>query len=103
MSEFNRDFKEAFGMGDVTKIARENGIDTNRKTARDLKEELMKLRQEEMKPGKEGKKGGKPGDLIKDDPIGVDPPETLLQKAVDAIKTAVESLEKKLPVPALGA
>jgi hypothetical protein len=52
-----------------------------------------------MKPGAEGKKGDKPGEAAKQK----EQPENLLQKAVDAIKLAVESLEKKLPVPALGA
>jgi hypothetical protein len=97
--EFDRSFKEAFGGGDVTEIAKKEGIDTFRKTQDQLKKELMEKRQQEMKPGAEGKKGDKPGEAAK-------PPEkaeNLLQKAVDAIKTAVESLEKKLPTPALGA
>jgi hypothetical protein len=58
----------------------------------------MKKRQDEMKPGAEGKKGDKPGDAPK--PAAA--PENLLQKAVDSIQRAVENLEKKLPMPALG-
>ena len=104
--ERNRAFQEEFGKKEggigrnVQDIAKEQGIDTFRKTNRQLMEELMKKRQNEMKPGGEGKKGGKPGEPAK--PPGA-APENLLQKAVDAIKLAVESLEKKLPVPALGA
>jgi hypothetical protein len=99
--EFDRAFQEAFGKKEggigksVTDIAKEQGIDTFGKTKRQLQEELMKKRQAEMKPGAEGKKGDKPGDAPK-------PAENLLQKSVDAIKTAVENLEKKLPMPALG-
>jgi hypothetical protein len=103
--EQNRDFQEAFGkkQGGIGKnvrdIAKQQGIDTFGKTNKELQDELMKKRQEEMQPGKEGKKGGKPGDPAK--PPGA-APENPLQKAVDAIKLAVESLERKLPVPALG-
>jgi hypothetical protein len=103
--ERNRAFQEAFGKKEggigrnVQDIAKEQGIDTFGKTKRQLQDELMKKRQEEMKPGAEGKKGGKPGEAAKPK----EQPENLLQKAVDAIKLAVESLEKKLPVPALGA
>lgn len=97
--EENRAFKEAFGKGSVQDIAKAQGIDTFQKTENQLKDELMKKRQKEMKPGAEGKKGDKPGEAAKD------PKQeqgNLLQKSVDAIKTAVESLEKKLPMPALG-
>jgi hypothetical protein len=103
--ERNRAFQEAFGKKEggigrnVQDIAKEQGIDTFGKTKRQLQDELMKKRQEEMKPGAEGKKGDKPGEAAKQK----EQPENLLQKAVDAIKLAVESLEKKLPVPALGA
>ena len=103
--EFDRAFQEAFGKKEggigksVTDIAKEQGIDTFGKTKRELQEELMKKRQAEMKPGAEGKKGDKPGEA----PKPAVAPENLLQKAVDAIKLAVESLEKKLPMPALGA
>ena len=102
--EFDRAFQEAFGKKEggigksVTDIAKEQGIDTFGKTKRQLQEELMKKRQAEMKPGAEGKKGDKPGEAPK--PAAA--PENLLQKSVDAIKTAVQSLEKKLPMPALG-
>jgi hypothetical protein len=103
--ERDRDFQEAFGKKEggigrsVSDIAKEKGLDTFGKTNKELKDELMRKRQEEMKPGAEGKKGDKPGDAPK--PAAA--PENLLQKAVDAIKLAVESLEKKLPMPALGA
>lgn len=102
--ERDRAFQEAFGKKEggigksVTDIAKEQGIDTFGKTKKQLQEELMKKRQAEMKPGAEGKKGDKPGEAPK--PAAA--PENLLQKAVDAIKLAVESLEKKLPMPALG-
>ena len=102
--EFDRAFQEAFGKKEggigksVTDIAKEQGIDTFGKTKRQLQEELMKKRQAEMKPGAEGKKGDKPGEA----PKPAVAPENLLQKSVDAIKTAVQSLEKKLPIPALG-
>lgn len=101
--ERDRAFQEAFGKKEggigksVKDIAKEQGIDTFGKTKRELQKELMEKRQAEMKPGAEGKKGDKPGD----DP-DPKPAENLLQKAVDAIKTAVEKLEKKLPMPALG-
>ena len=102
--EFDRAFQEAFGKKEggigksVTDIAKEQGIDTFGKTKRQLQEELMKKRQAEMKPGAEGKKGDKPGEAPK--PAAA--PENLLQKSVDSIKTAVQNLEKKLPMPALG-
>jgi hypothetical protein len=102
--ERDRAFQEAFGKKEgglgksVTDIAKEQGIDTFGKTKRQLQEELMKKRQDEMKPGAEGKKGDKPGDAPK--PAAA--PENLLQKAVDSIQRAVENLEKKLPMPALG-
>ena len=102
--EFDRAFQEAFGKKEggigksVTDIAKEQGIDTFGKTKRQLQEELMKKRQAEMKPGAEGKKGDKPGEA----PKPAVAPENLLQKSVDSIKTAVQNLEKKLPMPALG-
>jgi hypothetical protein len=102
--ERDRDFQEAFGKKEgglgrsVTDIAKEQGIDTFGKTKKQLQEELMKKRQDEMKPGAEGKKGDKPGEAPK--PAAA--PENLLQKAVDSIQRAVENLEKKLPMPALG-
>lgn len=97
--EMQQQFEDAFGKGDVSKMAKEAGIDTFGKTTRQLKDELMKKRQEEMKPGAEGKKGDKPGEAAKDPKIEQG---NLLQKSVDAIQKAVESLEKKLPMPALG-
>ena len=97
--ELNRSFKEQFGTttgSDVIEVAKLKGIETRGKTKSELQKEIMKKRQEEMKPGAEGRKGDKPGEAAKAKP------ENLLQKSVDAIKTAVESLEKKLPMPALG-
>ena len=97
--ELNRSFKEQFGTttgSDVIEVAKLKGIETRGKTKSQLQKEIMGKRQEEMKPGAEGKKGDKPGEAAKAQP------ENLLQKSVDAIKTAVESLEKKLPMPALG-
>lgn len=101
----------------VKDIAKEEGIDTFRKTNDQIREEILKKReeenqkkeaenqkrkadedakkrQEEMKPGKEGEK-----DKPKDNNSGV---LNTISSAVDAIKTAVLSLEKKLPQPALG-
>lgn len=103
--ETEREFQEAFGKKEggvgqnVRDIAKEQGIDTFGKTNKQLRDELMKKRQEEMKPGAEGKKGDKPGEAAKDPKIEQG---NLLQKSVDAIQKAVESLEKKLPMPALG-
>lgn len=97
--EFNRGFEDEFGKGDISKMAKDAGINTFGKTARELKEELMKRRQEELKPKKEAEEAQKKEDEKRRE---ADKPENLLQKAVDSIKTAVESLEKKLPMPALG-
>jgi len=97
--EFDQSFEEAVGKGDITQMARDAGIDTFRKTARQLKEELMKKRLDDLKPKKEAEEAKKKKDEEK---RAADKPENILQKSVDAIKTAVESLEKKLPMPALG-
>jgi hypothetical protein len=97
--EFDRSFNDIVGKGDINQMARDAGIDTFRKTTRQLKEELIKKRQEEMKPKKEAEEAKKREDEKRRE---ADKPENLLQKAVDSIKTAVESLEKKLPMPALG-
>lgn len=99
--ELNQSFKEIFSSNtgsDVQSIAKSLGIETRGKKTSELQKEIMKKRQGEMKPGAEGKKGEKPGEAAKPKAQ----PENLLQKSVDAIKTAVESLEKKLPMPALG-
>jgi hypothetical protein len=99
--ELNRSFKEQFGSTSgsaVEGMAKLKGIETRGKTKSQLQKEIMDKRQDEMKPGAEGKKGDKPGEAPK--PAAA--PENLLQKSVDAIKTAVESLERKLPMPALG-
>jgi hypothetical protein len=99
--ELNRSFKEQFGSttgSAVEGMAKLKGIETRGKTKSQLQKEIMDKRQDEMKPGAEGKKGDKPGEAAK--PAAA--PENLLQKSVDAIKTAVESLERKLPMPALG-
>lgn len=97
--EFDQSFEEAVGKGDINQMARDAGIDTFRKTARQLKEELMKKRLDDLKPKKEAEEAKKKKDEEK---RAADKPENILQKSVDAIKTAVESLEKKLPMPALG-
>jgi hypothetical protein len=94
----------------VKDIAKEEGIDTFRKTNDQIREEILKKREEEnknkktdkdsknrqkeLKPGKEGEK-----DKPKDNNTST---LNTISKAVEAIKTAVESLEKKLPQPALG-
>jgi hypothetical protein len=99
--ELNRSFKEQFGSttgSDVESIAKLKGIETRGKTKSQLQKEIMGKRQDEMKPGAEGRKGEKPGEAA----VPKGQPENLLQKSVDAIKTAVESLERKLPMPALG-
>jgi hypothetical protein len=98
--EFDQSFEEAVGKGDINQMAREAGIDTFRKTARQIKEELMKKRLDDLKPKKEAEEAKKKKDEEK---RAVEKPENILQKSVDAIKTAVEILEKKLPMPALGA
>ncbi len=96
-------------------IAKDEGVETTRKSNEQLRQEILdkrkaeqekqkadqnkqaedaKKRQDEMKPGNEGKK-----DTPKDNNAGV---LSTISTAVDAIKTAVLSLEKKLPQPALG-
>lgn len=97
--EFDQSFNDIVGKGDINQMARDAGIDTFRKTAQQLKEELIKKRQEEMKPEKEAEEAKKKKEEEK---RAADKPENLLQKSVDAIKEAVVSLEKKLPMPALG-
>jgi hypothetical protein len=97
--EENRAFRDVFGRQNIKDLAKEAGIDTFRKTDEQLKEELIKKRQEEMKPKKEAEEAKRKKDEEK---RAADKPENILQKSVDAIKTAVESLEKKLPMPALG-
>jgi hypothetical protein len=113
--ERDRAFQEAFGKEEggigksVQDIARELGVSTTGKSRKEIQDELMKKRQgeidkrqKEMKPGEEGKKGAKPGEPAKPPtPPGANP-ENILQKSVDAIKQAVQNLEKKLPSPALG-
>lgn len=100
----------------IKDIAKDEGIETFRKNNEQLREEILKKRkeeadkakadeqkkadaeakkrQEEMKPGNEGKK-----DQPKDNNAGV---LSTISSAVDAIKSAVLNLEKKLPQPALG-
>jgi len=91
--DLNRSFKDLFGSGqDVEELAKLKGIETRGKTSNELKKEIMQKRQEEMKPKKEAEEAKR----------AADKPENILQKSVDAIKTAVEKLEKKLPMPALG-
>jgi len=105
--EFGGDKKTAKSIRDM---AKEAGIDITKKSNKELKDELtkrtakakdemMKKRQEEMKPGEEGKKEGKPGEAKKEKEQSFDP----LQKAVDAILALVQKIEPKLPTAALGA
>ena len=96
-------------------IAKDEGVETTRKSNEQLRQEILdkrkaeqekqkadqnkqaedaKKRQDEMKPGNEGKK-----DEGKDKDAGT---LSKISSAVDAIKTAVLNLEKKLPQPALG-
>jgi hypothetical protein len=96
----------------VRDIAKDEGIDTTRKTNEELRNEILnkrrekeakdnaqkpaedaKKRQDEMKPGKQGEK---------DKPKQDEGVLKTISSAVDAIKTAVINLEKKLPQPALG-
>ena len=97
--EENRAFRDVFGRGSIKDLAKEAGIDTFRKTDEQLREALIKKRQEEMKPKKEAEEAKRKKDEEK---RAAEKPENILQKSVDAIQKAVESLEKKLPMPALG-
>ena len=95
--------REAFG-GDgafgqsIRDMAKEQGIDTTRKTNKELKKELQDRigkRKEELPEGKRGKdekevKGN-------DKPAG-----KTLQDVVEAIRVLVEKIEPKLPTSALG-
>lgn len=100
-------------------IAKDEGVDTTRKTDDQIRQEILdkrraerekakpdqnkpaedaKKRQDEMKPGNEGKKDeGQGKGKGQDDGV-----LTTISAAVDAIKDAVLKLEKKLPQPALG-
>lgn len=97
--EFGGD--KAFGKS-VRDMAKAAGIDTSRKSNRELKKELqdrINQRKGELPAGKHGKNekeagGGKGG--------GKDPGQTL-QAAVDEIKRLVALIEPKLPTAALGA
>lgn len=76
-------------------MAKALDIDPFGKKRKDLEKEVtdaLNKKTEAMKPGKEGEKDN----AKKDEPVNK------LQQAVDAIKDAVISLEKKLPQPALG-
>lgn len=96
----------------VKDIAKEEGIETFRKSNKELRDEILKKRegenqkkaedanrdakdakkrQEELKPGKEGEK-----DKPKDDP------NNGLSGLLTEIKIAVKSIEGKLPLAALG-
>ena len=98
--ELNRSFKDLFGSGvDVEELAKLKGIETRGKTSNELKKEIMQKRLDDLKPKKEAEEAKKKKDEEK---RAAEKPENILQKSVDAIKTAVESLEKKLPMPALG-
>lgn len=84
-------------------IARELGIDTFRKTTKQLREEIAKRRREEREkqaaaadPAK-----GAPGDPAKPDEPPPPKPEEKLNGIVEEIKTILGRLERKLPSPAL--
>lgn len=81
----------------IKDIAKEQGVDTFRKTTKQLLAELDKL-------AKEPKKEGKPGDADemkkKKEPIK-EPDKDQLPKMVQGIKMILERLERKLPTPAL--
>jgi hypothetical protein len=105
----NGRFKDRRSLRD---IAKQGGLDTRGMTNDEITDKINSIRkarneavekqkndparkrQEEMKPGNEGE--DKPG---KDQGSST---LTTISKAVDAIKSAVLSLEKKLPQPALG-
>jgi hypothetical protein len=86
----------------VKDLAKEQGIDTFGKTSRELREELLEKARAWKREGKDGEKGaGKDGKKVggKDDK----PAENPLIKLVTEIKGLMETLEKKLPTPALRA
>jgi hypothetical protein len=91
--------EKAFGKS-IQDQAREQGIDTFRKSSSELRKELVKKareRQSEMQPGKQGqteeeaKRGGK----------AASDPMTIISKAVEEIRTLVKKIEPKLPTVAL--
>jgi methyl-accepting chemotaxis protein len=97
--------REAFG-GDrkfgksVRDMAKEQGIDTSRKSNRDLKKELqdrIEKRKDEMPEGKRGRDDRDPGGKG-----GGEDPATALQTVVEAIRVIVAKIEPKLPTAALG-
>lgn len=95
--------KNKFGKS-IKDIAQEQGIDTFRKSSRELRTELAALakkRQEEMAPGAAG--------MNKDEAAaaaagqGKADPMTTISAAVEIIKNLVAKIEPKLPTAALGA
>ena len=99
--------QDAFGGGgklkkSLAEIAKAEGIDTKGKSSRDIRkalDDIIKKRQEEMKPGQGGKNRNDvgPGGEKKADPM------QKLSDAVTAIQRLVEKIEPKLPTAALGA
>ena len=97
--------QEAFGgegkFGkNIKDIAKEQGIDTFRKTSKELREELAKLakkRQDELAPGA----GGKDKEAAKGKPVPPKDPMVALSDLVKDIKNLVAKIEPKLPQHAL--
>ena len=99
-----KEFKKDMGEGSksasksVADMAKELGIDTFRKTRKELQDEIeqeLRKRQGKDKPGEEGKKepGGGKGPENKPDPnTGI----------IQSILNAVNNIDKKLPQTALG-
>jgi hypothetical protein len=105
-NEQNDAIQEAFGGDSKTKkslsdIAKEQGIDTFRKSSRDLRKELAELakkRKEELKPGA----GGKNKEEAGNNKAPAKDPMLTLSDLVKDIKILVAKIEPKLPVAALG-
>ena len=96
---FGGDSPRAFGKS-IQDLAKEQGIDTFRKTSKQLREELAERARQRggeldaRKQGKteaEAKRGGK----------SADDPMTIISKAVEEIRTLVKKIEPKLPTAAL--
>ena len=96
--------REEFGGGtnvrkSVKDMAKEAGIDTSRKSNRELKDELearIENRKKELPDGKRGK-----NEKEADGKGGANDPAASLQKTVEAIRVLVAKIEPKLPQTAL--
>lgn len=89
----------AFGRS-IQDIAKDNGVDTFRKTSKQLREEIaerIRKQNKEMDARNQGKpgKGDAPGKPAKEDPMSI------ISKAVEEIRTLVKKIEPKLPTAAL--